>query len=381
MRLLMLNNEFPPLGGGTGSVNKAMLDRFTDVDWLNIDLITSALGTCREELQYADRVRITKVPVNNRDIHHSSARELLTYAWRALIEARRRHNAESYDFCFAWSSVPAGWVAMQLRRSLRLPYLVRVCGVDIPGFEQRYRLLYPVLKPVVRRVWRQADSVVAKCRGEVDLMRAVDSSVEPMIVQNGVDLAAFKQAAPRAEGEPLRLICVGRLIERKGQRHLIESVSRLVSEGCDAHLELVGTGDAEQQYRSRVRELGLDGRVLFSGYVPRERVPDHYASAHVFVLPSFNEGMSVSTLEAMAAGLPLVVTRTGGVDELVEEGVNGLTFEYGDIDALTAHLRTLFGDARRMTLMGAASRERAAGFSWDLAAKRYVEMLAAIVPA
>ncbi|MFN8570043.1 MAG: glycosyltransferase family 4 protein [Kouleothrix sp.] len=74
--------------------------------------------------------------------------------------------------------------------------------------------------------------------------------------------------------------------------------------------------------------------------------------------------MSVATLEALAAGLPVVVTRTGGTAELVEERVNGLTFDWGDLDALTAHLARLAADRALARRMGAAARRRAEQFSW-----------------
>jgi phosphatidylinositol alpha-1,6-mannosyltransferase len=115
------------------------------------------------------------------------------------------------------------------------------------------------------------------------------------------------------------------------------------------------------------------------GYVPREEIAAYYMGAHVFVLPSYNEGMSIATLEAMAAGLPVVVTCTGGTAELVEEGVNGLTFDWADVDTLTAHLRRLASDRALARRMGAASRVRAAGFSWDAAAERYLEMFAELM--
>ena len=89
MRLLMFNNEFPPLGGGTGTVNRAMLERFARVPHLEIDLITSALGKQAEQESFDARVRIFKVPVDNRNLHHSSNRELLVYAARALSLAWR----------------------------------------------------------------------------------------------------------------------------------------------------------------------------------------------------------------------------------------------------------------------------------------------------
>jgi phosphatidylinositol alpha-1,6-mannosyltransferase len=374
MRILMLNNEFPPLGGGTGTVNRALLQHFAKVPWLEIDLVTSALGRLEEEEPFAERIHILKVPVNNRNIHHSSNRELLTYAARALARSQREHRTRRYDFCFAWSAVPAGGVALVLRRLTGLRYLVRVCGPDIPGFERRYRTLYPILSPVIRAIWHGSETVVAKCSGEADMIRAVDHTVPISLVPNGVDLEAFRPGDGIPDDGPLRLLCVGRLIERKGQHHLIEAVKRLTDSGIDVTLELVGTGDALTANQVQVQALGIADRVRFVGYVPREQVAEHCAAAHVFVLPSYNEGMSVATLEAMAAGLPVVVTRTGGTADLVEEEVNGLTFEWADVDTLTAHLRRLAADRLLARRMGASSRQRASEFSWDTAAEMYLHI-------
>jgi glycosyltransferase involved in cell wall biosynthesis len=373
MRILMLNNEFPPLGGGTGTVNQAILARFAGMPGLEVDLITAALGRRREQECFAERIRILKVPVANRNLHHSANRELLAYAARALPAALRLHRAHAYDLCLAWSAVPAGGVALAMRRLTGLRYFVRVCGPDIPGFEQRYGVLYPVLTPTIRAVWRGAETVVAKCDGEAQMIQAVDRTVDVRLVPNGVDLAAFCTAAMPESG-PLRLLCVARLIERKGQLQLIEAMRRLVADKIDITLDLVGTGDAEVAYRARAAAAGIADRVRFAGYVPREQVARHYAAAHVFVLPSYNEGMSVATLEALAAGLPVVVTRTGGTAELVEEGVNGLTFDWADVDALTLHLRRLAVDRSLVRRMGAASRARAATFTWEAAAARYLEL-------
>jgi glycosyltransferase involved in cell wall biosynthesis len=378
MRVLMLNNEFPPLGGGTGTVNRALLEQFAHLRDLEIDLVTSALGRRAEQERFAERVRIFKVPVNNQNVHHSSNRELLTYAALALPAALRRHRARPYDMCFAWSAVPAGGVALALQRMARLPYLVRVCGPDIPGFERRYGALYLLIKPAIRSIWRGAAVVVAKCAGEADMIHAVDRSVAVSLIANGVDVAAFRPAMIPNSG-PLRLLCVARLIERKGQHHLIEVMRRLIAEGVSVTLDLVGTGDAQKIYQAQVDAAGMAKFVRFVGYVPREEIAAYYTSAHVFVLPSYNEGMSVATLESMAAGLPVVVTRTGGTAELVVDGVNGLTFDWADMETLTMHLRRLALDRALARHMGAASRARAERFSWEAAATRYLQMFDQIV--
>lgn len=374
----MLNNEFPPLGGGTGTVNQALLGRWARVPALEIDLITSAEGARAEQLQWGERIHIFKLPVNRFDVHHASNGELSRYSARALKRGWQLHRAKRYDLCMAWSAVPAGAVAFALKQLTGLPYIVRVCGPDIPGFEQRYGALYKLLTPLIRATWRGAHSVVAKCGGESEMVRRVDPQISPINIANGVDAESFKPGAPIPDMGPLRLICVARLIERKGQHHLIRAVKQITDGGFDVTLELIGTGDAHSANEQLARELGVTERVRFLGYVPREQIAHYYANAHVFVLASFNEGMSVATLEAMAAGLPVVVTRTPGTRELVQEGVNGLTLDWGDTDRLVSHLRYLAEHRALARRMGVASRARALAFSWDTAANRFLELFGAI---
>ena len=97
------------------------------------------------------------------------------------------------------------------------------------------------------------------------------------------------------------------------------------------------------------------------------------------MLPSFYEGMALAALEALSSGLPLVVTRTGGTADLVEEGVNGLTYEWGDVSTLTAHLRHLTTDRALARRLGAASRLRAARFGWEAIAATYQQLFEVVL--
>jgi phosphatidylinositol alpha-1,6-mannosyltransferase len=190
-----------------------------------------------------------------------------------------------------------------------------------------------------------------------------------------VDVSTFKPNQTKSDAGPLRILCVGRLIERKGQRHLIDAVKRLIDEGIDVELDLVGTGDARIDNETHVARLGLAERIRFLGYVPREEITEHYAAAHVFVLPSYNEGMSVALLEAMAAGLPVIVTPTGGTAELVSPGLNGFIVNWADANELARHLRKLAQDRSLVRRMGRESRNRAEKYSWTIVASHYLEML------
>jgi phosphatidylinositol alpha-1,6-mannosyltransferase len=374
MKILMLNNEFPPLGGGTGTVNQAILTHLGDTPDLEVDLITSSPKNKYESETFGDRIEIYKVPVDRFNIHHASNKELVLYAERAFSRGFKMHRQRKYDMCLAWSAVPAGACALGLKWISGLPYFVRVSGPDIPGFEERYNNLYPVLKPLIRAIWHNAEMVIAKCSAEAEMIYKIDPNVKVSIIPNGVDINQYKPGGPIPDDGPLKLLCVARLIRRKGQHHLIEAVKRITDQGVEINLDLIGSGDAEGEYRGLVKSLRIEDRINFLGYIPRGDVHEYYARAHVFVLPSFNEGMSVATLEALASGLPVVVSKTPGTEDLVREGENGFTFDWGDIAAITKHLLKLDSDRPLARRMGQVSRTLARRFSWESSSNKYDQL-------
>lgn len=377
MRILMLDNELPPLGGGMGTANLELLKQFAKLPAIKIDIITSALGGKAEFENFSDSIRVYKVPVWNRNIHHSSNRELILYSVLALIKSIQLHRANRYDFCFAWSTVPAGAVALALYRLKKLAYMVWVSGPDIPGFEQRYEHVYPLLLPLIKRVWRNAAPVIAKCPEEKAMITRIDQNLHVEVIPNGADLSGFLPQSSKSTEGPLKLICVARLIERKGQHHLIQAIKQLNTTDLDVTLDLVGTGDSLKDYQQLTQQLGLEGRVNFSGYVPREEIGRWYQQADIFVLPSYNEGMSLAALEAMAAGLPLLLTRTGGTADLVKDGVNGYTFNWADVDSMANFIYRMGQDRQCLKKMGQASRQRAQAYAWPTVAQSYLDLFSA----
>lgn len=357
-----------------GTANLALLKYIAQNTEIEIDLITSALDNQKEEEQFSERIKIFKVPVWNKNIHHSSNRELIFYAVQAFYKSYRLHRITPYDFCFAWSALPAGAVAYALNKWFKLPYMVWISGPDTPGFEQRYNSIYPILTPLLRKIWKGATPLIAKCKEEVDLIHAIEDDLPVEIIPNGVDIDGFQPGDPIPDEGPLKIVCSARLIERKGQHHLIKALKQLYDEGITFKVDFLGDGDSLTDYQQLSQQLGVEEHVNFLGYVPREKITRHYADAHVFVLPSFYEGMSLAALEAMASGLPVVLTNTGGTDELVQDSVNGFTFDWGDIEGLAAHLKYLHHHREQARQMGAVSRQRADKFSWDVISNRFLDL-------
>lgn len=372
----MFDNEFPPLGGGTGVVNYHLFQQFSEHADVTVDLVTSSRDRCAYERErFSERITLYKVPVDNRNIHHATNRELLRYAWRGLWQAERLQQRFHYDLSFAFAGVPAGAMSYWLSLRTGLPYLVSLQGPDVPGFEARYNHLYPVLKPLLRRIWRRAGAVTAISREQCELVHQTLSGLPLAVVPNGVDTLAFTPSQIPRYGQEVSILCVARLIERKGQDHLLQAIARLRKESSTAvKLVLVGTGDAEQALRSLASALGIHDAVSFRGYVPRESMPAVYQESDIFVLPSEHEGMSIALLEAMASGLPVVVTDTGGTAELVSRNINGEIVRWAEVDELKKALRRLVDDPCRRQEFGHVSRERALAFGWPSLADRYLSL-------
>lgn len=376
MRILMLDNEFPPLGGGTGVVNYQILQELSRHDNVEIDLVTSSRTKTSYEIeQFHPAITIYKVPVDNRNIHHSTAIELIRYFLRGLRQCIRLARQKPYDLSFAFAGVPAGAISYCLKIALGLPYCVSLQGPDVPGFEARYRYLYPFLTPLIRAIWRRAEVVTAISDEHAKLAQKTAPRRNFPIIHNGVDPTIFYPGARGKLPGAINILCVGRLIERKGQRYLIDAFHRvLAARRASARLILVGTGDAEHELRRQAARLGIGEQIDFRGYVSGNDMAEVYRCADIFVLPSENEGMSIALLEAMASGLPVIVTDTGGTRELVRHGSNGLIVTWADSQSLEHALGALLENPELRQTMGQMSRGIAEKFSWESITQEYLDV-------
>jgi len=159
-----------------------------------------------------------------------------------------------------------------------------------------------------------------------------------------------------AGDEPCQLLFVGRLDAVKGVLVLFDAVAALIAGGAAVRLTLVGDGPQRAELEAKSVRLGISGSVNFAGYRSQAEVRDHLATADVFVLPSFAEGVPVSLMEAMAAQLPVIATNVGGVTELVHDGLNGLVVAPGDVDALGVALDRLVSDVDLRGRFGRSGR-------------------------
>lgn len=176
------------------------------------------------------------------------------------------------------------------------------------------------------------------------------------------DAAGREGAPPAFSGEgPLRLLFVGRLVERKGVEHLVRALPRILEER-DAVVTIVGEGRWRSRIARAARDAGVEERVRFTGYVSSDRLRRLYAECDAFVLPAVydekgdTEGLGVVLLEALLFERPVIASGIGGIVDIVKPGVTGWTVPPGDPDALAEAVLEAAGDPGRARSIAARGR-------------------------
>lgn len=234
-----------------------------------------------------------------------------------------------------------------------------------------------LLRTAIDKMFSQADRIIAVSEEVAQVMRLYTSVPWERIltIPNGVEPNRFRLREDRCTlrrmlqlpTDRLVAVTVGRLTRGKGYRYLEDALALIPAEHRPLML-IVGDGPDRNELESRAKAMGLEQEIRFLGN--RRDVPALLAAVDLFVLSSLWEGLPLALLEAMAAGLPAVVTSVGGNAEVVEDGVSGMLVPARDAQALAKALSTLLNGHSRREEMGRAARER---FDRYFSVQRFVE--------
>jgi glycosyltransferase involved in cell wall biosynthesis len=270
-------------------------------------------------------------------------------------------------------------VLAELARHLRVPYLVHLHDYDYAKDLARRGGLG---RRLTRRLFGGAARVlVLGSRDRAIAASLLGVPVERIeILANGVSDPGPPPARDR-HGEPVRLLFLGHLDDRKGVPELLQTLATAGLRQRSWHLTMAGGGETDR-FARMVQDLGLTDRVELTGWLSHERAYKLCREADVFVLPSHAEGLAMSLLEAMAHGLAIVATPVGAHGETIADGREALLIPPGDRHELAEALIRLIDDPRLRARLGAAARARyLAQFSSEHVATRllivYREVLAA----
>ena len=305
-------------------------------------------------------------------------------ATRKAVGLLREHGCTSVWF---GAAAPLGLMAPALRGAGAERLVATTHGHEA-GWAQ-----LPASRQLLRRIGEGTDTLTYL--GEYTRSRiaaALTARAAGRMVQlpPGVDEKTFH---PGSGGDAVRarlgltdrpvVVCVSRLVPRKGQDTLILAMPRILAREPDAVLLIVGGGPYEKELRRLARETGVTDSVRFTGAVPWAELPAHYGAGDVFAMPCRTrrggldvEGLGIVYLEASATGLPVVAGDSGGAPDAVLDGETGWVVRGGSVEEAAERIVVLLGDAELRRRMGERGREWIEEkWRWDLLAEKLKTLL------
>ncbi|MEN6309510.1 MAG: glycosyltransferase family 4 protein [Anaerohalosphaeraceae bacterium] len=370
MKILTLNYEFPPVGGGAAPVSLQLAKQFAAMGH-TVDVVTMRWQNLPHQ-ETIDGVTVYRTPALRKRPDFCRTHEMASYLLGAAGKAYRLSRTHHYDIVHAHFIIPTGPLACMLKSLCGIPVVITCHGSDVPGYNpDRFKRGHRLLRPIWRSLVHRADRLVCPSYSLEQLLLKHCPDARTRVIPNGIDPASFVSGQ---EGEKKKqiLLC-SRLLPRKGFQHLIEAVR---DTSLDWQVHIIGDGPYRQELETQAK--GSKTPIVFHGWLDRQdpRFIDLFRQSAVFVFPSEAENFPTVLLEAMAAGLAVITSDAGGCPEVVGEA--GITVPAGNVAALRSAVLSLLGDANKRKTLSAAAIRRVDEFTWPGVAKRYLELFESI---
>lgn len=353
MRILIFSTAYLPFVGGAELAIKEITDRLPSSDFV-FDLLTLNLDGKQKKEEQIGNVRVVRLSCPK-----------WWFPILAFIRARREHQKTPYERVWSVMASYGGFAGLFFKHHFpTVPFILTLQeGDSLAHIYRRAFFIWPLFK----RIFTRADVITAISRYLAEWAQKMGARAPIYIVPNGVSVERFTHKDVPLKKEGSVIITTSRLVEKNGISDLIQSLTSLPAE---VKLVIVGTGELEEKLKRETRDLGLESRVTFAGFVPHSEIPHYLHSADIFVRPSLSEGLGNSFLEAMAAGVPVIATPVGGIPDFLENGTTGLFCKVHNPQSIAMQVRLLLGneDFRTILVSNAARlvRER---YNWEGIAK------------
>ena len=390
MRVLMLSWEYPPrIVGGIArhveDLSKALVRRGMDVD------VVTCASDGAEGVEDDEGVAVFRVPLGS-----PSPPDFVTWVMQmnlSLLERAIPQAALGADLVHAHDWVVA-YAAKTLKHAFRIPLVATIHATEYGRNWGLHNDLQRYISSVEWWLGFEAWRVICcsdYMRGELswvfqfpaDKVHVIPNGVDPgrfEAPEGAHDLAAFRSRWAAADEK--MIFFIGRLVHEKGVHVLIEAFAKVLAYYDKAKLVVAGKGPADPYLRHLAQSFGIYNRIYFAGFVDDATRNRLYKCADIAVVPSLYEPFGITALEAMACGVPVVVSDTGGLGEVVRHGITGMKALTANPESLADNILTLLGDDKlRERIREAALRDVRERFNWELIADKtkavYDEVMAA----
>ncbi|MFC2057183.1 glycosyltransferase family 4 protein [Chloroflexota bacterium] len=303
-----------------------------------------------------------------------------SYIPHAVPALRRRVKRINPDIVHAQgASIPYGTTAALVQS--KYPTVLRHFGFtpDVIKSENRLGVIKYLLigKPNEKYVFSKVQNTMVTTSPFKNLISSVTNS-KIYVVLAGTEFEEIKRIQPHQEEKP-DIFSACRLHKVKGIDILIRAIPTVIKSIPDLKVCLAGSGPQEDELKSLVRELRVEGHVRFLGVIYGEEKYQYYKACKIVALPSRWEALGKTIVEAMASGKPVVASNVGGIPDVVDDGKTGLLFESENVEDLAVKMIKLLTDDELRERMGKAALEKAKEYDWGKIAERTVAVYRKVI--
>lgn len=375
MNLLLINYEYPPVGAGAANATRHIARELAIQGHATTVLTTRfcELNGWSEE----DGVRIYRCQAFRRRRDRSSLIEMASFLVGAFLVLPRIMRASKAQGIIVFFSFPSGPLAWWAHRLWKVPYVVSLRGGDVPGAEPGLARMHRLLAPLRRRILREAQQVVANSDGLKQMSEMADP-IPVRVISNGVDANYFspRKRTVSEVSAPFHFLFVGRLQEQKNLHFTLNQIAVLRQRANRQFIfDIVGDGPLRASLEAQASRAGLADVVRWHGWLDKQALRSQYSRAECLLNLSLYEGMPNVVLEAMACGLPAIVSRVAGNEALVKDGINGFVCNLDDPECVQLALSSMLENGKLSVCFGENARHSAVGtYSWKQVAGDYAKI-------
>jgi glycosyltransferase involved in cell wall biosynthesis len=379
MRLLILNYEYPPLGGGAGVCAQYHAKGLEKLGH-QVTVITTWFGG-EEKQENQGNLTLIRLKSRRKKKYRSNPLEMLSWAIQAYRYILKSCMYKQVDLVMAHFAIPGGLVALPLKFRFKLPYMIVSHGQDIPWFCPRELFFYHLLFYLpIMFICRNAEKITVlsgKRLGDARSLVGRAHFNKLHIVPNGCDTEFFSPCPEMKEKNVLDLIVVGRLTHQKAPFTILWAMKSLNQESIPFRLTIIGNGPLQNAMVRFVRVHQLEGKVAFAGWISKMELRTYYRQSHIMLVGSSDEGMSLAILEALSTGLYIIATRVSGSDKYITEGLNGDLIPVNDAVSLAEKIETYYREKFlcNYSIPVSVLNQVRKNVSWDTVVETYNNLL------
>jgi len=357
LKILVLNHEYPPVGGGGGKITQNLCEGLASQGY-QIRILTTHFKHL--PLYEKNEVELYRVKAHRAQIFRASFQDMFLFICKSVLKGLRIIHSWKPDLIHAHFAVPAGAAAFLLSKMTGVPYILTIHGGDVPdAAPEKTAKWFKIVYPFSKIIWKNAKKVIAVSDYVKELAQE-KYNVPIQVIGNGINLEKYAPSKFEQHTSP-RIIFAGRLSPEKNPLAVVHSLSEIRDKNWECII--LGDGVMMTDLRSLIHKKCLQDRIILKGWVTQGEVLQWMSESDILFMPSLMEGLPISGLQGLACGLAMVMSRTGGCVHLVREGENGFLIEPGDIIGYTKAISELLTDPIKLLTFRKASARFASQFS------------------